>query len=859
MEDPIINNKCSDTLSEVSDGGTAGTSASGQESSYGGSNENLRDIAGLLGLSSMMELHEERFRVDRRKLEEMIQGQNDYPESADQFFQKIMDQTNTYILWPSRLKIGAKSRRDPHVRVAGRQDDVKVAKEKVLEVLDTKSNCVQLKLDVSYTDHSHIIGKGGHTIKRVMQETSCHIHFPDSNRTNVNEKSNQVSIAGQLEGVEQARAQIRNLTPLIFSFELPIIGTLQPLPDSNSPILRNIEEKYNVQVMFRKRPKLYGTIVLIKGCEWEVAGVQEATMLVIHHLCESLDTQIQVQMALEISPQHHSIVLGKGSGNLKMIMQQTSTQIMFPDADDPNIPTLKKSNICITGSVHNVYLARQQLMGSLPITLMFGLPENMVVDREKVIQLMQKLDVDITIRHKPKQNVVTAVIKGIERNASNVYEARNKLLDLDEPKVVADIPETYNIPNKLPVDAINNDMYNGTGRCQFLRNHLTLNTAGCVGLPGINISPLSAPMSPSYPSLVGNAWGNGYTSPVCSLMHYPIMSSASVNPFMNMQQHQHQHPLMMHQVPQTVPSRGSSCSASVAGSTSSSGYSSHRMLGNFSNSSLSLASDTKDSNVFSSLSSNATPLSSPALSPQRGNSPVQKNGMQADSTNAALCNMGPDLMTCTDRRAPGCERKSRELAAQQSFNTFDFDKKKLLAYQAMQNNKPVPGDLRIPTSAWSGYGFSQSSPAPNVDHKQENFASPIHDETPGTEASPNQYSPSMLPNSTADLEGPSLGTSNYLDSTPTSTVNQLTALNAPDMVTLLTTLGLEKYIRHFSNHEIDLTTFASLNDSDLREIGVTALGARRKLLLIISEFNRRQNRFCGSAAPGAERKGSKRL
>lgn len=66
-----------------------------------------------------------------------------------------------------------------------------------------------MKLDVSYTDHSHIIGKGGLTIKRVMEETGCHIHFPDSNRSNHQDKSNQVSIAGEMEGVERARARVR--------------------------------------------------------------------------------------------------------------------------------------------------------------------------------------------------------------------------------------------------------------------------------------------------------------------------------------------------------------------------------------------------------------------------------------------------------------------------------------------------------------------------------------------------------------------------------------------------------------------------------------------------------------------------
>jgi len=51
-----------------------------------------------------------------------------------------------------------------------------------------------LKMDVCHTEHSHIIGKGGCNIKHVMQQTGCHIHFPDSNRSSANngEKSNQV-------------------------------------------------------------------------------------------------------------------------------------------------------------------------------------------------------------------------------------------------------------------------------------------------------------------------------------------------------------------------------------------------------------------------------------------------------------------------------------------------------------------------------------------------------------------------------------------------------------------------------------------------------------------------------------------
>lgn len=93
-----------------------------------------------------------------------------------------------------------------------------------------------------------------------MDETGCHIHFPDSNRSNPNEKSNQVSIAGDIAGVEKARASLRAVTPLIFSFELPVLGANQTVPDLNSPRVQQIQEGYNVQVS----SKLINTPILNK-------------------------------------------------------------------------------------------------------------------------------------------------------------------------------------------------------------------------------------------------------------------------------------------------------------------------------------------------------------------------------------------------------------------------------------------------------------------------------------------------------------------------------------------------------------------------------------------------------------------
>lgn len=64
---------------------------------------------------------------------------------------------------------------------------------------------------------------------------------------------------------------------------------------------------------------------------------------------------------------------------------------------------------------------------------MFDVPENSVaINSVQVSDLMTKLDVLITVRHKPKQNVFSFIIKGIERNVSK-YIFGNVLVHLARP------------------------------------------------------------------------------------------------------------------------------------------------------------------------------------------------------------------------------------------------------------------------------------------------------------------------------------------------------------------------------------------------------------------------------------------
>lgn len=60
------------------------------------------------------------------------------------------------------------------------------------------------------------------------------------------------------------------------------------MPDNNTEYVKEVEAKFNIQVIFSSRSKLHSSLVLVKGSEKEAANVQDATRLLIIHMCGSV-------------------------------------------------------------------------------------------------------------------------------------------------------------------------------------------------------------------------------------------------------------------------------------------------------------------------------------------------------------------------------------------------------------------------------------------------------------------------------------------------------------------------------------------------------------------------------------------
>lgn len=837
----------------------------------------IRTIALKLGVQNPDDLQTERFKVDRQKLENLfktdsvVEGWN----NAEYFFDNVMKNTTTYISWPYRLKIGAKTKKDPHVRIVGKPDDVIRAKECILGSLDARGTRVIMKMDVSYTDHSYIIGRCGNNIKRIMEDTVTHIHFPDSNRCNPTEKSNQVSLCGSMEGVEKARALVRLSTPLLISFELPIMAPGRSIPDHDTPYIKDVEVQFNVQIIFSNRPKLHSSLVLVKGSEKEAQKVKEATQALISFTCEDIANQILVHMQLEISPQHHEIVKGKNNTNLLNIMERTKTKIIFPDVHDMNLKPIKKSQVIITGSIDGVYRAKQQLIGNLPVALIFDYPDSFT-DTSEIVNLSNKYGVFISLRQKQRQSAMSIVIKGVEKFIDKVYEARHEILNLNVPIIKPEIPTTYFSIKDQYLDMVHNH-----NLAALLSKYPESPMAPGFQLNNNNLTPTNF-MSPynnlqSYQELTPTGTPNQKYIQMHNTISNNNNSINNNNNYIRTQQHS-----------MTFAGNtnlgGGNCG--VAGSGGNANNNNHHNHNNYlqvpsssqlSSQSLSPRINSNNTSGYQSFSSSTTSLEQ-AYAPYitggtlsaaaaASSSSSSRNHYSPDSTinsNDGNNNMGN--FKSGRRLSDGVMQNSNEYRRHfemkhQQQRAFDFDMKRVDGLKAMERS-PNIGEIRIPNSNWIGLALSRTSPAPleTVDDMTGwNRNNGMGGTPPGLTAVASANNNNGIINK--NISPYNMGaTTGLVDSIPSNRRMQLS--HYKDIHSMLTGLGLEHYIKTFVLNEIDLEMFTSLTEDNLVELGITAFGARKKLLVAINtlaaQYDSRNpnnsSRFSGSAAPGAERR-----
>ncbi|EJW79058.1 hypothetical protein WUBG_10032, partial [Wuchereria bancrofti] len=271
----------------------------------------------------------------------------------------VTELSGAVISWPSRLKIGAKTKKDPYVKMFGTVEQVNCARQLIASTLRIKRDKISLRIEIPHCDHSKIIGRKGKNTQDIMRDTMCHIHFPDSNRIHDMEKNNQVSVSGTVRQVEKARQRLRKLSPLCIVCELP-----NTCRYSFQELQRNIGHS---DIFVSLREERNGKMkCILKGIEQNEVEMIKAIMILANmfHLQNDYGllchTVINAYNCLELLLRDES-----KKEEMQWLAQQTSTHIIQSNTVENGF------ELFIVGPIVGILIARKYIIGLLPVAVQF--------------------------------------------------------------------------------------------------------------------------------------------------------------------------------------------------------------------------------------------------------------------------------------------------------------------------------------------------------------------------------------------------------------------------------------------------------------------------------------------------------
>ncbi|CAL1261124.1 unnamed protein product [Larinioides sclopetarius] len=747
---------------------------------------------------------------------------------AENIFQEISKETGASLLWESGSKT-IPVRREPCIKISGDQENVTKAKEMLLERLEIQSNRVVMKMEVTHMEHPSLIGKGGKLIKKVMEATGCHIHFPDANKINKLEKKNQVSIYGDPTNVERARVMIRALIPIQIHFQVPktsfdtqVHNSMNPNYDCSLSGTKFVGS-YNGLLLYS--PSGQSNIVIIRCNQDQFSNLRKDITMLMEHICCTKGTNLPpVHMMTDIMQQHQAFVKGPNNSNIEGIVKKTGAKITFPDV---NSPTSERRSITISGSLDSVYVAWLEIMNYLPVNVSFDVNATRETKGE-YMDFLRDLGIALFTRPNPKYYIKNVTLKGPEKFSKQMLQYRQHLLhlpslcfkaDIEDINLASDflssLTEYFQSPTNVIPSSVTNIMSRNIGFETLQQLAQGLNSTSS------HKQLLSLTNNSLIPVITNGSVETGYY--ITSTKDFKIQSC----------------PLLL---------------AVEQSKTSGTGQTTQNENGCYWNSKIRENSNTQDQlltnnnwikNIpFENVSSGFTEMShDQSLAEQSGTSSRLPQSLFMDNQNG------------------------------ETTLAEDYYRKKVLAAKAMRRPIESMESAQVPTSLWAGYGFSQSMPAAVIKDSLDSV---------------NQYNryqfSSCSSNSSSEdsetwenivmkdcIDGDSIWSnkkevtfshSNYFDfarNMPVglpfdNTRNQNTRKDI--LAELLWQRGLHKYIDTFTKEEIDFDSFLLLTDNDLQIMGI-AHQARVKLVCLIREMQESTMKYkTFDAAPGAERKSS---
>uniref|UniRef100_A0A8R1DZS3 K Homology domain-containing protein n=1 Tax=Caenorhabditis japonica TaxID=281687 RepID=A0A8R1DZS3_CAEJA len=243
---------------------------------------------------------------------------------------ELQSKFNVSIRFPNNREEGAEG--SDQVSVSGRDTKVEEAKEALLALVPI-SKVIQLPIDM----HRSIIGRGGETVRKLMQDYDVNISIPKDN------SSEDITVTGQVANVDQALEALREKL-----VEYEALAEDRKLKQWSMTI--NVPTDYHQKIIGQRGQTItalkekFGVIINVPREEGNEAitiqGYEEKANACAAEI-ENMISELRSMFTQEISldARYHPRLIGQRGRNLKKVMEDFRVEIRLPrqGAEDPNL------------------------------------------------------------------------------------------------------------------------------------------------------------------------------------------------------------------------------------------------------------------------------------------------------------------------------------------------------------------------------------------------------------------------------------------------------------------------------------------------------------------------------------------
>ncbi|XP_073530647.1 vigilin [Phyllobates terribilis] len=316
------------------------------------------------------------------------------------------------------------------ISLEGPTEDVAVAQQQ-MEVLvsDLISRMDFAEINIDHRFHRHLIGKSGTNINRIKEQYKVSVRIPQDS-----EKSSQIRIEGDPQGVQQAKKELLELAlrmenertkDLIIDqkFHRTIIG-------QKGERIREIREKFPDVIINFPDPTTKSDIVQLRGPKNEVEKCTKYLHKMVSEMVEN-----SYSISVPIFKQFHKNIIGKGGANIKKIREECNTKIDLP-AENSN-----SEMIIITGKKSNCEAARDRILAiqkelanitELEVSIPSKLHNSLIGAKGRFIRSIMEECGGVHI-HFPSEGSGSDTVT-IRGPAQDVERAKKQLIQLAEEK-----------------------------------------------------------------------------------------------------------------------------------------------------------------------------------------------------------------------------------------------------------------------------------------------------------------------------------------------------------------------------------------------------------------------------------------